>query len=82
MLYTVIASEIGKSFGRQVVLDGKGFEVDSGTVFALLCPHGAGKSTRRLLNTIATPGKAPEDLPPESEMVPPTSTPRRPRRAS
>jgi ABC-2 type transport system ATP-binding protein len=39
------ATELRKSFGDQVVLDGIDLDVPEGTVFALLGPNGAGKTT-------------------------------------
>jgi ABC-type transporter Mla maintaining outer membrane lipid asymmetry ATPase subunit MlaF len=48
------ATELRKSFGDKVVLDGVDLDVAEGTIFALLGPNGAGKTiTRRL-----TPDKA------------------------
>src|SRR6266545_595242 len=39
------ATELRKSFGDQVVLDGIDLQVAEGTIFALLGPNGAGKTT-------------------------------------
>jgi ABC-2 type transport system ATP-binding protein len=39
------ATDLRKSFGKQVVLDGIDLEVPAGSVFALLGPNGAGKTT-------------------------------------
>ncbi len=56
MTYTVIADQITKSFGEQLVLDGVDLAVQTGSVFALLGPNGAGKSTFvRILSTLVTP---------------------------
>jgi ABC-2 type transport system ATP-binding protein len=42
-----------KSFGDQLVLDGIGFSVEAGSVFALLGPNGSGKTTTvRILSTL------------------------------
>ena len=47
------ATELRKSFGDQVVLDGIDLEVPEGTIFALLGPNGAGKTTTvQILSTL------------------------------
>ncbi|MBV9603719.1 MAG: ATP-binding cassette domain-containing protein, partial [Solirubrobacterales bacterium] len=49
----ITASDIRKSFGENVVLDGVSFTVEEGTVFALLGPNGAGKTTMvRMMATL------------------------------
>ncbi len=49
----IVATELHKSFGDQVVLDGINLEVAEGTVFALLGPNGAGKTTAvQILSTL------------------------------
>jgi ABC-2 type transport system ATP-binding protein len=46
-------TDLRKSFGEQVVLDGIDLEIAEGTVFALLGPNGAGKTTIvRILSTL------------------------------
>ena len=56
MPYTVNATGISKSFGKQVVLDGVDLAVQTGAVFALLGPNGAGKTTMvRILGTLVRP---------------------------
>jgi len=53
----IVATELHKSFGEQVVLDGIDLEVAEGTVFALLGPNGAGKTTAvQILSTLISPG--------------------------
>src|SRR6266699_1819985 len=47
------ATELRKSFGDQVVLDGIDLDVPEGTVFSLLGPNGAGKTTTvQILSTL------------------------------
>ena len=47
------ATELRKSFGDKVVLDGIDLDVPEGTVFALLGPNGAGKTTTvQILSTL------------------------------
>jgi ABC-2 type transport system ATP-binding protein len=47
------ATELRKSFGDKVVLDGVDLDVPEGTVFALLGPNGAGKTTTvQILSTL------------------------------
>jgi ABC-2 type transport system ATP-binding protein len=47
------ATELRKSFGDQVVLDGIDLDVPEGTIFALLGPNGAGKTTTvQILSTL------------------------------
>jgi ABC-2 type transport system ATP-binding protein len=41
----VVATEVRKSFGETLVLDGVDLDVAEGTIFALLGPNGAGKTT-------------------------------------
>ena len=49
----IIAVDVRKSFGNNVVLDGLEFAVEQGSVFALLGPNGAGKTTMvRILATL------------------------------
>ncbi|MDH6123493.1 ATP-binding cassette domain-containing protein [Kitasatospora sp. GP82] len=49
-------SGLRKTYGKQVVLDGIGFEVQEGTVFSLLGPNGAGKTTTvQILTTLHAP---------------------------
>ncbi len=49
-------TEVTKTYGDQVVLDGFDLVVPDGTVFALLGPNGAGKTTLiRILATLAAP---------------------------
>jgi len=52
----IVATELHKSFGDQVVLDSIDLEVAEGTVFALLGPNGAGKTTVvQILSTLISP---------------------------
>ncbi len=52
----ITATDVRKSFGEQLVLDGVEFRVDDGSVFALLGPNGAGKTTMvRILATLLEP---------------------------
>jgi ABC-2 type transport system ATP-binding protein len=52
----VRVSELRKSYGEHLVLDGIGFEVAEGSVYALLGPNGAGKTTTvDILTTLLTP---------------------------
>jgi len=47
------ATELRKSFGDQVVLDGIDLDVPEGTIFSLLGPNGAGKTTTvQILSTL------------------------------
>ncbi len=47
------ATELRKSFGDQVVLDGIDLDVAEGTIFSLLGPNGAGKTTMvQILSTL------------------------------
>jgi ABC-2 type transport system ATP-binding protein len=47
------ATELRKSFGDQVVLDGIDLDIAEGTIFALLGPNGAGKTTTvQILSTL------------------------------
>jgi ABC-2 type transport system ATP-binding protein len=47
------ATELSKSFGDKVVLDGVDLDVAEGTIFALLGPNGAGKTTTvQILSTL------------------------------
>jgi ABC-2 type transport system ATP-binding protein len=47
------ATELRKSFGDQLVLDGIDLDVPEGTIFALLGPNGAGKTTTvQILSTL------------------------------
>jgi len=49
----VVASDLRKSFGETVVLDGVDLTVAEATIFALLGPNGAGKTTMvRILSTL------------------------------
>lgn len=49
-------SNLRKSFGKQIVLNGINLSVAAGTVFALLGPNGAGKTTLiHILSTLITP---------------------------
>lgn len=50
--YDIEVSEVRKSFGKQVVLDGINLNIQTGSVFALLGPNGAGKTT--LINILST----------------------------
>src|SRR5215472_4771231 len=45
MTSAITATELRKSFGGKVVLDGIDLEVGAGTTFSLLGPNGAGKTT-------------------------------------
>ena len=49
---TIITSGLTKNFHRNKVLKGVSFEVDKGTIFGIIGPDGAGKST--LIRTLAT----------------------------
>lgn len=56
--YAIIAKDLHKSFGKQVVLDGINLKVKRGTVFALLGPNGAGKTTTvNILTTLLKANK-------------------------
>ena len=49
----IVVSGLRKSFGDHLVLDGIGFSVDEGSVFALLGPNGSGKTTTvQILSTL------------------------------
>ena len=49
----IAVSDLRKSFGDKVVLDGIDFEVPEGTTFALLGPNGSGKTTTvQILSTL------------------------------
>jgi ABC-2 type transport system ATP-binding protein len=51
--HAITATEVGKSFGATVVLDGIDLTVTDGTIFALLGPNGAGKTTMvQILSTL------------------------------
>ena len=43
----IFVDGLRKSFGDHLVLDGIGFRVEEGSVFALLGPNGSGTSSRR-----------------------------------
>jgi ABC-2 type transport system ATP-binding protein len=56
MTYTVTAVGITKSFGGHVVLDHVDLAIEAGSVFALLGPNAAGKTTMvRILATLVQP---------------------------
>jgi ABC-2 type transport system ATP-binding protein len=56
MTYTVTAVGITKSFGGHVVLDHVDLAIEAGSVFALLGPNAAGKTTMvRILATLVRP---------------------------
>src|SRR3954447_18558306 len=49
----IFVNELHKSFGDHLVLDGIGFRVEEGSVFALLGPNGSGKTTTvQILSTL------------------------------
>ncbi|MFC5924210.1 ATP-binding cassette domain-containing protein [Micromonospora vulcania] len=49
----IIATELRKSYGDKVVLDGIDLTISEGTIFALLGPNGAGKTTTvQILSTL------------------------------
>nr|WP_245602559.1 ATP-binding cassette domain-containing protein [Solirubrobacter soli] len=49
----IFVDGLRKSFGEQTVLDGIGFSVEEGSVFALLGPNGSGKTTTvQILSTL------------------------------
>ena len=49
-------SSLVKTYGAVRALDGLSFSVEAGTIFVLLGPHGAGKSTAvKILNTLVRP---------------------------
>ncbi len=49
----IVATDVCKSFGNNLVLDKVSLAVDEGTIFALLGPNGAGKTTIvRILSTL------------------------------
>jgi ABC-2 type transport system ATP-binding protein len=52
----IAVSELRKTYGDKLVLDGIGFEVAAGSVFSLLGPNGAGKTTT--VNVLTTLMKA------------------------
>jgi ABC-2 type transport system ATP-binding protein len=55
----IAASELRKSYGDKVVLDGVDLNVPEGTIFALLGPNGAGKTTAvKILSTLISPDPA------------------------
>ncbi|MEU8241239.1 ATP-binding cassette domain-containing protein [Actinoplanes missouriensis] len=52
----IAASELRKSYGDKVVLDGIDLAVPEGTIFSLLGPNGAGKTTAvKILSTLISP---------------------------
>jgi len=54
----IVATDVRKSFGENLVLDGLQLTVAQGTVFALLGPNGAGKTTMvRILTTLLQPDR-------------------------
>src|SRR5260370_14885671 len=56
MTYAVKAIGVSKAFGGHQVLDGVDLTVEKGTIFALLGPSGAGKTTLvRILATLSRP---------------------------
>src|SRR6202050_1145006 len=56
MTYSILAEGLVKRFEDTVALDGIDLAVRTGSVFCLLGPHGAGKTTRvRSLATLARP---------------------------
>src|SRR3954454_8889813 len=49
----IFADGLRKAFGDHLVLDGIGFRVEEGSVFALLGPNGSGKTTTvQILSTL------------------------------
>src|SRR3954452_2916001 len=49
----IFADRLRKAFGDHLVLDGIGFQVEKGSVFALLGPNGSGKTTTvQILSTL------------------------------
>jgi len=57
MTYAIEAHDLRKTFGGEVrALDGVSFAVEEATIFGVLCPKGAGKTTAvRILTTILSP---------------------------
>ena len=56
MRSAITATGLRKSFGDHLVLDGIGFQVEAGSVFALLGPNGSGKTTTvHILSTLLAP---------------------------
>ncbi len=54
----ITATDVCKAFGANLVLDGVGFTVEEGSVFALLGPNGVGKTTMvRILATLLAPDR-------------------------
>jgi len=52
----IVVDGLRKSFGDHLVLDGIGFSVEEGSVFALLGPNGSGKTTTvQILSTLLPP---------------------------
>jgi len=52
----IVVDGLHKSFGDHLVLDGIGFGVEEGSVFALLGPNGSGKTTTvQILSTLLPP---------------------------
>jgi ABC-2 type transport system ATP-binding protein len=59
----IAASQLRKSYGDKVVLDGVDLAVPEGTIFALLGPNGAGKTTAvKILSTLISPDPASGDI--------------------
>ncbi|MFF5703984.1 ATP-binding cassette domain-containing protein [Streptomyces sp. NPDC012794] len=59
----VWASNLRKSYGDKLVLDGIDLHIPAGTVFALLGPNGAGKTTAvKILSTLVSPGAGSGDI--------------------
>ncbi|MEV6306909.1 ATP-binding cassette domain-containing protein, partial [Actinoplanes sp. NPDC051861] len=55
--FAITASELRKSYGDKVVLDGVDLSVPEGSIFALLGPNGAGKTTAvKILSTLISAG--------------------------
>ena len=56
--FAIEISDLQKSFGEQIVLDGINLNIQTGSVFALLGPNGAGKTTLiNILSTLVKPDK-------------------------
>ncbi|MGC4834142.1 ATP-binding cassette domain-containing protein [Micromonospora vinacea] len=52
----IVATDLRKSYGDKVVLDGIDLMISEGTIFALLGPNGAGKTTTvQILSTLINP---------------------------